>query len=157
VLTDLAASANPSAVTVILSGIGAVATLAGVIVAFWQLRFQGRPSRVTRERQPPQSLDERLDQMAKSIRNSARLVEEMSAELEVRATAARELEEKAKEAEALAALNKDQAEAVQRLVDASVGSARKGIRRDSIVIGIASFVAGAGVSLLVTLLVHPIH
>jgi methyl-accepting chemotaxis protein len=113
--------------------------------------------RVEARVRPAPSLDERLDRMANSIRSSARLVEEMSAELEVRAAAARELEEKAKEAEALAALNKDQADAVQRLVDASVGNARKGIRRDSIVIGIGSFVAGAGVSLLVTLLVHPIH
>lgn len=106
--------------------------------------------------EPAPSLDERLDQMAKSIRDSAHLVEEMSAELEVRAAAARELEEKAREAEALAALNRDQAQAVQRLVDTSVGNARKGIRRDSIVIGIGSFFAGAGASLLVTFLVHPI-
>ena len=129
--------------------------MAATIVTFRQGKLVGRKQ--AGARQPAASLDERLDRMAKSIRNSAGLVEEMSAELEVRATAARELEEKAKEAEALAALNKDQADAVQRLVDASVGSARKGIRRDSIVIGIASFVAGAGVSLLVTLLVHPIH
>jgi hypothetical protein len=145
-------------VSLAVAVIAAVAALAGSAVAIVVGRDQSRTvRRRKRYARPALSLDTRLDQMAKSFRHSARLVEELSAELEVRAAAARELEEKAKEAEALAALNKDQADAVQRLVDASVGSARKGIRRDSIVIGIASFVAGAGVSLLVTLLVHPIH
>lgn len=51
--------------------------------------------------------------------HSAPLIEEMSAELEVevRAAAVRELEEKARKAEALAAL-KDQSDAVQRLAHA---------------------------------------
>jgi hypothetical protein len=95
--------------------------------------------------------------MGKSIRQSARLVEEMSAELEVRAAAARELEEKAKEAEALAALTRSRrtlcsACSMRRSEPpgrASGATASSSASRRSF--------AGAGVSLLVTLLVHPIH
>lgn len=108
-------------------------------------------------RQSPQSLDRRLNRLARSIRESARLAEEVSAEVEVRAAAVQKLEEQAREAEALAALNEEQADAVRHVVDASIASAGRRIRRDSIWIGAATFVLGAGVTLLVTLLVHPIH
>lgn len=103
-----------------------------------------------------ETLDQRLDELSKSMRNSARLVEQVSAELEARAAAARTLEEEAKAAEALAALNKDQADAVRRLLGAELAGAGKRIRRDSIVIGLASFVAGGGVTYLISLLVHPV-
>lgn len=46
---------------------------------------------------------------------------------------------------------------MRRLVDASMATAEKRIRKDSIVIGIASFVAGVGATVVVTLLIHPIH
>ena len=91
------------------------------------------------------------------MRQSARLVEQVSAELDARAATARQLQEDAKAAEALAALHKDQADAIRRMMDAELATTAKGIRRDSIVIGIASFVAGGGLTLLVTLFVHPFH
>jgi len=94
------------------------------------------------------------------MRKSGRLVEQVPAELEAWAITARKLEEQAKAAEALAALNKDQADAVRRLVGAELAEAGKRIRRDShrdsMIIGIASFVAGGGVTYLITLLVRPI-
>ena len=133
----------------------AAATAISALTAASMVWAQRREARTRQP--PPETLNQRLERLATSIRESARLAEEVSAEVDLRAAAVRELDEKAREAEALAALNRDQADAVQRLVDASVGNARKGIRRDSIVIGVASFVAGAGASLLVTLLVHPIH
>jgi hypothetical protein len=43
------------------------------------------------------------------------------------------------------------------MMDAELARQAKDIRRDSIRIGIASFVAGGAVSFAVTLLVHPIH
>jgi hypothetical protein len=43
------------------------------------------------------------------------------------------------------------------MLDAELATAARGIRRDSIIIGLASFVAGGGVSFAVTLLVHPLH
>jgi fatty acid/phospholipid biosynthesis enzyme len=110
-----------------------------------------------RRRETSRSLDGRIERLSRSMSVSAQLAGEVSAELAHRATAARKLEEKAKSAEALAAMNEEQAEAVRRLVDASMATAGNRIRSDSVKIGVASFVAGAAVSLLVTLLVHPIH
>jgi hypothetical protein len=98
--------------------VAAVATVVAAIIAMVQSRML-RCGEARERHQADRTLDERLAQTGNSIRQSARLVEEMSAELEVRAAAARELEEKAKEAEALAALNKEQADAVERLVNAS--------------------------------------
>jgi methyl-accepting chemotaxis protein len=127
-----------------------------VVYHFYRLLGSGR-ERARKRKQADETLDGRLDRLARSIQDSARLAEEVSAEVEVRAAAVRELEQKAREAEALAALNQEQAEAVRRLVDASMMTAEKHIHSDSLKYAIASFVAGATASLLVTLLVHPIH
>lgn len=91
------------------------------------------------------------------MRQSARLVEQVSAELDARAAAARRLNEEAETAKALAELHKEQANAVRRMLDAELKTAARGIRRDSIIIGFASFVAGGGVSFFVTWLVHPLY
>jgi hypothetical protein len=77
--------------------------------------------------------------------------------LDARAATAKRLKEEAEAAEALAGLHKEQADAIRRMIDAELANAARGIRKDSIVIGIASFVAGGGVTFLVTLLVHPLH
>jgi hypothetical protein len=42
-------------------------------------------------------------------------------------------------------------------MDAELVGQRKGIRRDTIMVGVFSFIAGGCLTLLVTLLVHPIH
>lgn len=43
------------------------------------------------------------------------------------------------------------------MLDAELDRSEKRIRRDSVVIGIFSFIAGGGLTLLITLLVHPVH
>ena len=91
------------------------------------------------------------------MRDSARLVEQVSAELDARAKTAKRLKEEAEAAEALAGIHKEQAEAIRRLMDAELEGAARRIRKDSIWIGIASFVAGGGITLIVTLFVHPLH
>ena len=91
------------------------------------------------------------------MRSSAKLVEQVSAELDVRAATAKKLKEEADAAEALAAINKEQADAIRRLMDTELEGAARRIRKDSIVIGIASFIAGGGISFLITSLVHPLH
>lgn len=88
---------------------------------------------------------------------SARLVEQVSAELDARAATARHLQEEAKSAEALAALHKVQADAVKRMIDAELATTRRGIRRDNVIVAIGSFIAGGGLTLAVTLFVHPFH
>jgi hypothetical protein len=82
---------------------------------------------------------------------------EVSAELDARAATTKQLKEEADTAQALAGLQKEQTEAVRRMLDAELTGATRRIRRDSIKIGVASFIAGGGVSFVVTLLVHPLH
>jgi hypothetical protein len=91
------------------------------------------------------------------MRDSAKLVEQISAELDARATTVKKIQQDTKDAEALAAIYKDQAAAIHRLMDAELEGTARRIRRDSVVIGAASPIAGGGVSLLVRLLVHPLH
>jgi len=106
---------------------------------------------------PAPTLENKLNDLSTSMKNSARLVQEVSAELEVRAATAERLKEEAATAEALAEMNKAQADAVRKLVNSEMGAASRKIRRDAIRIGVLSFVFGGGVSLLITLLVHPLH
>lgn len=108
-------------------------------------------------RRDERTLEARFNELSISMRDSARLVEALSAELDARKLAVRQLEEKATTAEAVAELNKEQADAVQRILEAQLATSERRIRGDSIKIGIGSFVAGGGVSFLVTLLVHPLQ
>jgi septal ring factor EnvC (AmiA/AmiB activator) len=160
VLTVLATSQAPtsSLVSTVIVTVGAVVFVAigtaVLITAFRGIRgiltkVEGGASQAT--------LEDRLSQLSKSMQQSARLVEQVSAELDARATTARQLQKEAEDAEALAALHKDQADAVRRMIDAELATATRNIRSDSIKIGIASFIAGGGLTLLVTLLVHPLH
>jgi hypothetical protein len=129
-----------------------VLSMIGTVVAIWSSYLASRLR--SRTAASERTLDQRLEQLSKALWTSARLVEQISAELDARAATARELQEGAKAAEALAELNKEQAEAIRRLMDAELESSERRIRRDSVIIGIGSFIAGGGVSLLVTLLVH---
>lgn len=103
------------------------------------------------------TVEGRLDQLSKAMSESARLVEQVSAELDTRAATARRMKAEAESAEALAALHKDQANAVRNLVNTELATATRSIRSDSIKIGIGSFFAGGGLTVLVTLLVHPLN
>ena len=98
-----------------------------------------------------------IGELSKTMEASAQLIGRIQAELEARATAVRKLEVDAGTAEMLAAINSDQAQAIRRLLDAELHNTTGRIRRDSVIISISSFVAGAGVTILVTLLVHPLH
>lgn len=178
----LLADTGPS-LTTIVGGLGtAVVTIGwGIGLATSSRRLRSGRSEIQRLLSPPPkfldvptqaTLEDRLDELSESMRQSARLVEQVSAELDARAATARRLQEEAKNAEALAALHKDQADAIRRMIDAQLAAAAKDqeeanrrelaevthrIRSDSIKIGIMSFVLGGTVTFFVTLLVHPLH
>jgi len=146
----------------VIGSVAGVVALAAAIVAFIPLSRAGRelvPS-PSSPAEPQATLDERLDRLSGSLRESARLVEEVSAELDARAVMARQLERQAQDARALAAQNEEQVEAVRRLLrsemQAELATAERHIFRDSLRVAIASFVFGAAVSVVVTLLVHPV-
>jgi hypothetical protein len=88
-----------------------VAVLVGAITATtaaWLTTRVGRRAATDLDRGASlATLEERLDELSKSMRNSARLVEQVSAELDARAATARQLQQEAETAEALAALHKD--------------------------------------------------
>lgn len=92
---------------------------------------------------------------------AAGLMAAVTAEMGARAAMAESLKREAETAEAAAAIHREQAEAIRKMLDAelavSASDLRKDVRRDSYRIGIASFVAGGGLTLLITLLVHPVH
>jgi hypothetical protein len=136
-------------------GIGFVAAVFGAVAGVAQLRLS-----IRREPRPDVSqatLKERLEELSGSMRQSAKLVQQVEAELDARAATARRLKEEADTAEAVAALHKDQAETVRRMLDAELTVAGKRARSDNIKISIFSFVASGGVTFVVTLLVHPLH
>jgi hypothetical protein len=137
-------------IAALAAAVGGGATVAWLLSSNSQF---GQATQATSNR----TLEQRLDELAESMRQSARLVEEVSAELDARAATAKQLKEEADTAQAIAGLHQEQMEAVRRVLDAELTGATRRIRGDSIKIGVASFIAGGGVSLLVTLLVPPLH
>jgi hypothetical protein len=144
-----------SITTTVLTVLGtAAAGFAALFVAWTAIRHaRSRTDEVARTKEVicERTVEERLDELSQSMRASAQLVAQISAELEARALTAKQLQEDAKAAEALAGIHKEQAEAIRRLMDAQLTGSERRIRRDSIIIGIGSFIAGGGVSFLVTL------
>lgn len=62
--------------------------------------------------------------------------------------------------DALGKLDKDQVEAInaiRQIMESELETTEKKIRRDSIKIGVVSFLAGGALTFAVTLLVHPLH
>jgi hypothetical protein len=112
----------------------------------------------------PQTLEDRLARLGDLMAEAALLNNQVSAELEARAATAKKLQEDAEQAEAIAAINREQADAVRMLMEADLAGAlavsgkaiERNVRRDAIRIGAASFVLGGGLTLLITLLVHPL-
>jgi hypothetical protein len=117
------------------------------------MRTRARLRRAATER----SVEDRLLELSKSMQDSARLMSEVTAELDARTITAKKLQDDAATAKAAAEINREQANAIRRMLDSELSNAARAIRTDSIRIGIASFIAGGGVSFLITLLVHPMH
>ena len=113
-----------------------------------------------------ETLEQRIDRLSKTFQESGRLIEQVSAELEARSLTARRLKEEASNAEALARLHKDQAEAVKRMMRAEVHEEMlvelsKGLERanrqnfrDSVKIAVVSFFGGGALSIAITIFVH---
>ena len=136
--------------------VSAIAALAAAIAALFELFVTRNRAAGAAEAVAQKTLEQRLDDLAASMRNSAQIVQQVSTELEARAATAKRLKEEAETAEAISRLHKEESEAVRRMLDAQLETATRKIRSDSLRIGVASFVAGGGVSFLITLLVHPI-
>ena len=101
------------------------------------------------------TLEERLAELTDLMGRSSILVEQVSAELDARVATAQKLQEEARQAEELASINREQAEAIRRLMNADLAATlkdngttiRRDIRKDAIRIGVGSFIAGGGLTL----------
>jgi len=97
-----------------------------------------------------QTLEGRLARISELMAESSRLSDQISAELEARAATAKKLQQEADDAAQLAAINREQAEAVRRLLEADISekltdsgkAIERNVRRDAIRIGAASFRRG---------------
>jgi hypothetical protein len=139
-----------SIATITLTTLGTVGcALAALLVAWTGIRqARSRTKEVICER----TVEERLDELSRSMRASADLVRQISTELEARAMTAKQQQADAEAAEALAGIHREQAEAIRRLIDSELTGSERRIRRDALIVGISSFIAGGGVSHLITLL-----
>jgi hypothetical protein len=134
----------------------AIVAILGTLPALY-LAWVAVPSSVRALPEKPKALEQRLDDLANSMKESARLVEQISAELAAQAASARQLKEEAETAEAIARLHKEETAAIQRLLDTQLEGAARRIRGDSIKLSIIFFFAGSVVTYAVTLLVHPLY
>jgi methyl-accepting chemotaxis protein len=155
VIAEVAATVTgePSLSSIATAALTALATVGSGLAALyvtWTTIRQARSR--TKEVAPEQTVEERLDELSKSMRRHAQLVTQISAELEARALNAKQLQQDAKAAEALAGIHKEQADAIRQLMDSELACSERRIRRDALIVGISSFIAGGGVSYLVTLL-----
>jgi hypothetical protein len=143
---------GPVLVVGIVASVFTVTLCAGGILD-WRVPFT--PSRVA-EGATKKTLEQRLDELSASMRASAQIVHQVSTELDARAATAKRLRDEARTAEAISRLHREESEAVRRMLDAQLETVARKIHSDSVRIGIASFVAGSGVTVLITLLVHPL-
>jgi hypothetical protein len=124
--------------------------------SFWQiLRDAIKESPKAAPAEP--SLEERIQSLSGVMAESASLLEQITADIELRAVFAKEKKEEADLAIAAASLNHEQLQALQRVVRTEVSSeGNKGIRA-GLLIAIFSFILGVAATVLVTLFVHPLH
>jgi hypothetical protein len=116
--------------------------------------FQGALMSSTRANLDQEELAHRLQALADSMRRSAEAAQEASSELDAQAEAARRLQREAQRAREIASLHEGQVKAIRDLLGHELEFNRRLIRRDTIIIGIASFIAGGFLTLALTLLAH---
>jgi hypothetical protein len=144
--------------------LAAVFAVAGVIVAvvatglgFVQLRSARKDAEAAALAAPEQeTLEQRMNALARTMHESSRLLEQVSAEIQMRQVRAEQLKAEADEAEKLAALNKEQVDAIKRVIASELSQESKKSRRREVLIGGLFFVGGVAGTVAVTLFVHPL-
>lgn len=106
---------------------------------------------------PEPTLEERIQNLSAVMGQSAKLLEQITADIELRAAFAKEKKEEADLAIAAASLNQEQLQALQRVVRTEVTTeSNRGIRA-AVLAAVFSFIFGVAATILVTLFVHPFH
>jgi hypothetical protein len=102
------------------------------------------------------TLEDRLDQLSKTMKESAQLLEQVSSEIAARALAAERIKEEAYAAERLAAFNDEAREAVARLVRSEVKADSRHMFRLGLLANAGFFLFGVLATITVALLIHPL-
>jgi hypothetical protein len=106
---------------------------------------------------PEPTLEERLQDLSGVMAESAVLLEKITNEIDLRAAFAKEKQAEAEAAIAAVSMNREQLEALQRVVRTEVSTeGNRGIRA-GLYVALAAFILGVGATVLITLFVHPLH
>lgn len=107
-----------------------------------------------RERLSPKSMNSRIDGATDALRTAAGLMDELQAEMNARAAALERIRAENVQYEKLAAVNKEEAEAVSKLIETVIGTAHTRLsrttRRDQILFFALGLVAGVLVPLVIS-------
>ena len=129
------------------------ATVAAAVLTFPPLTRAKRSSTTAAEL----TLEQRVARLVQNMRESGRLVEQVTAELELRAATAEKLQAQADAAEQIVKLTAEQQKAVARLVRTEVAGESKRAFRQSLLANALLFLAGVLATITVTLFVHPAY
>jgi VIT1/CCC1 family predicted Fe2+/Mn2+ transporter len=103
------------------------------------------------------TLEDRLEQLGRTMRDAAKLLNQVQAEIEARSARAKNLKEEAQTAEELAKLNQAERDAIATLVRNEIGAETRKATRQSYIAGALFFIAGVIATVTVTLFIHPLH
>jgi hypothetical protein len=114
------------------SVLGVAASLTAVLLAILVTGFQLRSRTVPSAKLPAEpTVSSRIEEAARSLQVTAQLVDELRAEMQARAAALDRLQVENAEYEKLAALRKEEAEAVSRMIENVIGSTHAKLSRSS--------------------------
>jgi DNA-binding XRE family transcriptional regulator len=125
-----------------------VGTAGSLIGLFFSFVADRRESRQTRE----ESLDDRIAALAKALQAASRTITEIESEVAARQKLVTRLEADAETAKQLAALHKEQVEAVAQVFQGALDTTTRHTERLSWLQGFLFFVLGAAVAVAVAVL-----
>ncbi|OSC26733.1 hypothetical protein B8W69_16160 [Mycobacterium vulneris] len=134
----------------VVSGVAVIVSLYGAVVA-------ARNYRRVRDAITDTSLESRLKTVAASMARASELLVLVQTEIQARAAKAKQLAEEVERGEQLALLTQPQKDAVAAVLRAEVSAEGRRSIWWTVGISVLTFVFGSAVTVLVTLLVHPLH
>jgi len=105
------------------------------------------------EKSHDETLEDRLHRLGSTMTEASKLLAQVEAELSARAATAKRLKREAEQAEAAAALNQKEREAVAEMLRTEIVTEGRRSFRASLLANLLFFIAGAAVSVLVALLI----
>ncbi|WP_134121767.1 hypothetical protein [Kribbella kalugense] len=136
-------------IPVLATLLGGLASAVAGTLAARRGRHAGDPSQSV-------TLEARISRLQNQMRSSAELIEQITAEMEVRAATAASLKAEAEQAQQLASLHQEQQDAVMRAVRAEIGAEGKNAARQNLKANILFFLAGVLVSVAIQLVIKPL-